>query len=272
MPIDIYPHAEPHYGGSQHQLALEPSPGVEESKRPGDGLDSSAPHSRTAIQELSEKIRTLKMELVELEDGEPLNSGLELLEGDDDDEDRTLVTASSSDDCSTALVTAEGLGTTEARGNQYSHAETAGGEKTEDGASFSDLERVAADGDGISPTQGPSSSHGSHSGVGVGESQRSGWDRLQADPKLQRAIEKMKKLDTKLDDVVKARMQACSNIVTYSGTPLLWIPWGPGKVENFRGKEKHILDIVKCPFYRGCPYIVFEGCPLRGVPLYPYLP
>ena len=42
----------------------------------------------------------------------------------------------------------------------------------------------------------------------------------------------------------------------YSGTPLLWTPWGPSKVSciercpHFRGKfllRKHIWDIVKCP-------------------------
>ena len=43
---------------------------------------------------------------------------------------------------------------------------------------------------------------------------------------------------------------------TYSGTPLLWTPWGPSKVScmercpHFRGKfllRKHIWDIAKCP-------------------------
>ena len=42
----------------------------------------------------------------------------------------------------------------------------------------------------------------------------------------------------------------------YSGAPLLWTPWGPGKVSCiercplFRGKftfRKHILDIAMCP-------------------------
>ena len=41
----------------------------------------------------------------------------------------------------------------------------------------------------------------------------------------------------------------------YSGTPLLWTPWGPGEVSciercpQFRGNfiRKHIWDIEKCP-------------------------
>ena len=46
----------------------------------------------------------------------------------------------------------------------------------------------------------------------------------------------------------------------YSGTPLLWTPWGPGKVSclegcpHFKGKflqRKHSWDIAKCPYYRG---------------------
>ena len=46
----------------------------------------------------------------------------------------------------------------------------------------------------------------------------------------------------------------------YSGTPLLWTPWGPGEVSciercpHFRGKftlGKHIWDTAKCPYYRG---------------------
>ena len=43
----------------------------------------------------------------------------------------------------------------------------------------------------------------------------------------------------------------------YSGAPLLWTPWGPGKVActercpRFRGKQKkHIWDIAKCPYFR----------------------
>ena len=44
--------------------------------------------------------------------------------------------------------------------------------------------------------------------------------------------------------------------VYYSGTSLLWTPWGPNKVSciercpHFRGKfllRKHIWDIAKCP-------------------------
>ena len=205
---DVRLSSEPHYGGSQHQLALEPSPGAEESERPADGLDSSELYSRIAIQELSEKIHTLKMELGELEDRESLKSGLKLLEGAEDEEPsgRTPSAASgSSDDYSSAVVRDEGLGTTAA---QDSHAEAAGGKKTE---SFSGLESVAADRDGVSTLQGPSPSHSSHSGATVskGESQRPTWDHPQADPKLQRAFEKMKKLDTKLADLIKARMQAC---------------------------------------------------------------
>ena len=46
----------------------------------------------------------------------------------------------------------------------------------------------------------------------------------------------------------------------YSGTPLMWTPWGPGEVSciercpHFRGKfllRKHIWDIAKCPQCRG---------------------
>ena len=46
----------------------------------------------------------------------------------------------------------------------------------------------------------------------------------------------------------------------YSGTPLLWTPWGPGEVSciercpHFRGRfilRKHIWDIAKCPLYKG---------------------
>ena len=43
----------------------------------------------------------------------------------------------------------------------------------------------------------------------------------------------------------------------YSGTSLLWTPWGPSKVSwcpHFRGKfllRKHIWDIAKCPQYKG---------------------
>ena len=47
-----------------------------------------------------------------------------------------------------------------------------------------------------------------------------------------------------------------SLINMYSGTSLLWTPWGPSKVSciercpHFRGKfllRKHIWDIAKCP-------------------------
>ena len=48
----------------------------------------------------------------------------------------------------------------------------------------------------------------------------------------------------------------CDVMWEYSGTPLLWTPWGPSKVSciercaHFRGKfllRKHIWDIAKCP-------------------------
>ena len=53
----------------------------------------------------------------------------------------------------------------------------------------------------------------------------------------------------------------------YSGTPLLWTPWGPSKVSSkciercphFRGKfilREHIWDVAKCPQYRG---VLLEG-------------
>ena len=47
-----------------------------------------------------------------------------------------------------------------------------------------------------------------------------------------------------------------ANPFYYNGTPLLWTPWGPGKVScvercpHFSGKfilRKHIWDIAKCP-------------------------
>ena len=61
----------------------------------------------------------------------------------------------------------------------------------------------------------------------------------------------------------------------YSGVPLLWTPWGPGKVSciercpYFGGKfplRMHIWDMAKCPEYTEVS--LFQGCPLRGVPLY----
>ena len=59
---------------------------------------------------------------------------------------------------------------------------------------------------------------------------------------------------------------------SYSGTPLLWTLWGPGKVSC----------IERCPHFRGKFLIrngtqqsawntevsLFQGCPLSGVPLY----
>ena len=50
------------------------------------------------------------------------------------------------------------------------------------------------------------------------------------------------------------------NYAEYSGTPLLWTPWGPGEVSciercpHFRGRfilRKHVWDIAKCPLYKG---------------------
>ena len=49
-------------------------------------------------------------------------------------------------------------------------------------------------------------------------------------------------------------------VLWYSGTPLMWTPWGPGEVSCiercplFRGKftlRKHIWDVAKCPLCRG---------------------
>ena len=65
-----------------------------------------------------------------------------------------------------------------------------------------------------------------------------------------------------------------NSVWEYSGTSLLWTPWGPSKVSciercpHFRGKfllRKHIWDIAKCPLYRG---VLITECPLREVPLY----
>ena len=63
-----------------------------------------------------------------------------------------------------------------------------------------------------------------------------------------------------LGDLVK-----CS---VYSGTPLLWTPWGPGEVSciercpHFRGKLGHSKVSLLAEVF------LFQGCPLRGVPLY----
>ena len=56
----------------------------------------------------------------------------------------------------------------------------------------------------------------------------------------------------------------------YSGTPLMWTPWGPGEVSciekcpHFRGKFIHIWDTAKY----STEVSLFQGCPSRGVPLY----
>ena len=55
----------------------------------------------------------------------------------------------------------------------------------------------------------------------------------------------------------------------YSGTPLLWTPWGPGEVpciercpHFFRGNlllRNRTWDVAKCPKYRD---VFTSGCPL----------
>ena len=62
--------------------------------------------------------------------------------------------------------------------------------------------------------------------------------------------------------------------LVYSGTPLLWTPWGPGKVEPLYCG--HLGDLVKCLVYSGTLYCghlgdlvkcpVYSGNPLLWTP------
>ena len=65
-------------------------------------------------------------------------------------------------------------------------------------------------------------------------------------------------------------MEGTVSICMYSGAPLLWTPWGPGKVSciercpHLRGKflfRKHIWDIASV---FNTEVSIFQGCPLRG--------
>ena len=54
----------------------------------------------------------------------------------------------------------------------------------------------------------------------------------------------------------------------YSGTSLLWTPWGPGEVSCIEWNPS-IADTLRTwqsVLYREVS--LFQGCPLRGVPLY----
>ena len=44
-----------------------------------------------------------------------------------------------------------------------------------------------------------------------------------------------------------------SVLQVYSGTPLLWIPWGPGGVSCIQWNPSIVGDLVKCPVYSGTP-------------------
>ena len=42
----------------------------------------------------------------------------------------------------------------------------------------------------------------------------------------------------------------------YSGTPLMWTPWGPGEVSCIQWSPSNVDtpgDLVKCPVYSGTP-------------------
>ena len=85
----------------------------------------------------------------------------------------------------------------------------------------------------------------------------------------------------------------------YSGTPLLWTPWGHGEVSCIQWNPSSNVDtfgdMVKCPIIERCPHFrgkftfvyeesifgtyqsvlntevsiyMYQGCPLRRVPLY----
>ena len=44
----------------------------------------------------------------------------------------------------------------------------------------------------------------------------------------------------------------------YSGTPLLWTPWGPGEVSCIQWNPSIVDtlgDLVKCPVYSGTPLL-----------------
>ena len=232
--------SEPHYGGFQHQLASELIPGAEEPQHSSKDQDSSELYSR--IQDLSEKIRTVRMELGKLEDRESVESGLGeegppfYSEGDDEESvNMSSRTYTGGDDCSSAfaLVPVEDSTTTEMQESQDSHAcatkitsplnlSPTGQTRTKTSEihnHYSSLDSSTADKDGISVLQQPSSespSHSSHSGASEEESHGAKRHPPQVDLKLQRAIEKMKKLDTKLADLTKARSNK-ANLLTSLG-------------------------------------------------------